>query len=102
MRTPAIFLLVLAPCFALAQEPGRPHQPQSVTEPGTLWSDQKLLNTVNAVSMGPKMAPKSWPNHARVAVMLTFDDDTQAPLLRDGTTSPTELSASDYGAQTGT
>jgi peptidoglycan/xylan/chitin deacetylase (PgdA/CDA1 family) len=34
--------------------------------------------------------------------MLTFDDDTQAPLLRDGTTEATALSAPDYGAQTGT
>jgi peptidoglycan/xylan/chitin deacetylase (PgdA/CDA1 family) len=52
--------------------------------------------------MGPTLLPKVWPNHARVAVLITFDDDTQAPLLRDGTTEPTALSASDYGAQTGT
>ena len=52
--------------------------------------------------MGPKLLPQSWPNHARVAVLITFDDDTQAPLLRDGITEPTALSASDYGAQTGT
>jgi peptidoglycan/xylan/chitin deacetylase (PgdA/CDA1 family) len=34
-------------------------------------------------------------------VCLSFDTDTEAPLLRDGTTSPTSLSASDYGAQSG-
>jgi len=77
-------------------------QPQAVTQPGTLWSDQKIFDTVNAVAMGPRLAPHSWPDHARLAVLLTFDDDTQAPLLRDGITSPTALSASDYGAQTGT
>jgi peptidoglycan-N-acetylglucosamine deacetylase len=75
---------------------------QATTQPGTLWSDEKILETVHAVSMGPKLLPKAWPNHARVAVLITFDDDTQAPLLRDGTTEPTALSASDYGAQTGT
>lgn len=77
-------------------------RPQSVTQPGTYWSDEKILSTVNAVAMGPKLLPKGWPNGARVAVLLTFDDDTQAPLLRDGTTEPTALSAADYGAQTGT
>jgi peptidoglycan/xylan/chitin deacetylase (PgdA/CDA1 family) len=92
-------LLLLLPSLLQAQQP---RQPQSVTEPGTLWPDQKILDTVNAVSMGPKLEPRSWPDHARVAVLLTFDDDTQAPLLRDGITSPTALSASDYGAQTGT
>jgi peptidoglycan-N-acetylglucosamine deacetylase len=80
----------------------RPGETQATTQPGTYWSDEKILNTVNAVSMGPKLLPKTWPNHARVAVLITFDDDTQAPLLRDGTTEPTALSASDYGAQTGT
>ena len=99
MRSP-LFLFLLVPCAALSAQDH--HQPQAVTQPGTLWSDQKILDTVHAVSMGPKMLPQSWPNHARVAVLLTFDDDTQAPLLRDGTTSPTALSASDYGAQTGT
>jgi peptidoglycan-N-acetylglucosamine deacetylase len=75
---------------------------QAVSQPGTYWSDDKIFATVNAVAMGPKLKPKSWPNGARVAVMLTFDDDTQAPDLRDGTTEPTALSAADYGAQTGT
>jgi peptidoglycan/xylan/chitin deacetylase (PgdA/CDA1 family) len=78
------------------------HPSQATSQPGTYWSDQRILETVNAVAMGPKLLPKSWPNGARVAVMLTFDDDTQAPLLRDGTTEATALSAPDYGAQTGT
>lgn len=100
------FLLLGLTCFFSALPcPGqrrRTAEPQATTQPGTLWSDEKLLETVNAVSMGPKLLPKAWPNHARVAVLITFDDDTQAPLLRDGTTEPTALSASDYGAQTGT
>lgn len=98
MRT-SLLVVVLCAVSLSAQEP---HQPQAVTQPGTLWSDQKILDTVNAVAMGHRLAAHSWPHHARVAVLLTFDDDTQAPLLRDGTTSPTALSASDYGAQTGT
>ena len=51
--------------------------------------------------VGRKLTPKSWPNGSRVAVCLSFDADSEAPLLRDGTTSPTALSAADYGAQRG-
>jgi peptidoglycan/xylan/chitin deacetylase (PgdA/CDA1 family) len=56
---------------------------------------------VDLARVGRKLTPKSWPNGARAAVALTFDTDTEAPLLRDGTTSPTTLSASDFGAQSG-
>jgi peptidoglycan/xylan/chitin deacetylase (PgdA/CDA1 family) len=71
-------------------------------QPGTKWTDQQIRDAVAAVRVGRKLTPKSWPNNARVAVCLSFDDDTEAPLLRDGTTSPTTLSASDFGAESGT
>ena len=77
-------------------------QSQVESQPGTFWSDQKLLDTINAVSMGEKLQPKAWPKGARVAVLLTFDDDTQSFPLRDGVTEPTALSGYDYGAKTGT
>jgi peptidoglycan/xylan/chitin deacetylase (PgdA/CDA1 family) len=72
------------------------------TQPGTKWTDDQLREAVALARAGRKLTPKTWPNGARVAVSLSFDDDTEAPLLRDGTTSPTTLSASDFGAQTGT
>ena len=95
-----VLLSLCASCLTAQQNPSRPSQ--ATSQPGTYWSDQKILDTVNAVAMGPKLLPESWPNGARVAVMLTFDDDTQSFLLRDGTTEATALSAPDYGAQTGT
>ncbi len=71
-------------------------------QPGTKWTDDQLRQTVGLARVGRKLTPKQWPNGARVAVCLSFDDDTEAPLLRDGTTSPTTLSASDFGAESGT
>src|SRR4029079_13912996 len=56
---------------------------------------------IEIARVGRKLTPKSWPNGTRVAVCLSFDTDSEAPLLRDGTTSPTTLSASDFGAQAG-
>ena len=70
-------------------------------QPGTKWTDEQLRQAVDVARVGRILTPKSWPNGARAAVALTFDTDSEAPLLRDGTTSPTSLSASDYGAQIG-
>lgn len=70
-------------------------------QPGTTWTEAKLRETVDLARVGRKLTPKSWPNRSKVAVCLSFDTDTEAPLLRDGTTSPTSLSASDFGAESG-
>jgi hypothetical protein len=67
-------------------------------QPGTTWTDAKLKETIDLARVGRKLTPKAWPNGAKVAVCVSFDTDTEAPLLRDGTTSPTALSASDFGA----
>lgn len=77
-------------------------QQKGFDQPGTKWTDEQLRQTVAIARVGKKLTPKSWPNHSKVAVCLSFDDDTEAPLLRDGTTSPTALSASDFGAESGT
>jgi peptidoglycan-N-acetylglucosamine deacetylase len=94
MRPVALVVAFLAPCVcAVAQQS---------TQPGTKWTDDQLRQAVALSRVGRKLTPKSWPGGARVAVCLSFDDDTDAPLLRDGTTSPTALSASDFGAESGT
>jgi len=90
MRLATLLLFLTAPFFA------------QNNQPGTKWTDDQLREAVALARTGLKLTPKSWPNGARVAVALSFDDDTEAPLLRDGNTSPTTLSASDFGAQTGT
>jgi peptidoglycan/xylan/chitin deacetylase (PgdA/CDA1 family) len=71
-------------------------------QPGTKWTEEQLREAVSMARVGKKLTPAAWPNHAKLAVCLSFDDDTEAPLLRDGVTSPTTLSASDFGAETGT
>ena len=74
---------------------------QTPNQPGTTWTDEQLREAVALSRAGRKLTPKSWPNGARVAVCLSFDTDTEAPDLRDGVTSPTTLSASDFGAESG-
>src|SRR5215471_8255040 len=80
---------------ALAQQQG------AGSQPGVKWTEEQLNKAVAPARVGRKLTPKAWPNRAKVAVCLSFDTDAEAPLLRDGTTSPTSLSASDFGAESG-
>lgn len=95
-RTAGYFVLaVLAPPVLMAQQgPGG--------QPGTRWTEEQLRQAVAPARVGRKLTPRVWPGNARVAVCLSFDTDTEAPLLRDGTTSATTLSAADFGAESGT
>jgi len=74
---------------------------QPAAQPGTKWTDDQLRQAVAPARAGRKLTPKSWPGNARVAVCLSFDVDNESYLLARGETSPTTLSAADFGAQTG-
>jgi peptidoglycan/xylan/chitin deacetylase (PgdA/CDA1 family) len=94
--------VVLAAAVVFAARPETSGQQQTVNQPGTTFTDEQLRQSIELARVGRKLTPKRWPNDARVAVCLSFDTDTEAPLLRDGNTSPTSLSASDFGAESGT
>ena len=100
-RFSARLVLVLMAIIGAAALPGARGQQQGANQPGTRWTEEQLRQSIELARVGRKLTPKSWPNGARVAVCLSFDTDTEAPLLRDGTTSPTSLSASDFGAESG-
>ena len=93
--------LALAAAVAVTVAPAAVQQ-QGQNQPGTRWTEEQLRQSVELARVGRKLTPKQWPMNSRVAVCLSFDTDSEAPLLRDGTTSPTTLSASDFGAQSGT
>jgi len=86
------FLFALACSLAIAQPP---------QQPGTKWTEEQLLAAVAPARAGRKLTPHSWPNGARVAVALSFDVDNESFLLAAGQSSPTTLSAADFGAQSG-
>src|ERR1051326_131386 len=83
--------LILLCAAAFAQTP----------QPGAKWTEDQLRQAVAPSRAGKKLTPKSWPNNARVAVCLSFDVDNESYLLAAGQTSPTTLSAADFGAQEG-
>jgi len=95
MKVSVTSLYILGAISAAAQQQGLPAQP------GTRWTDDQLRAAVAPARVGQKLTPKSWPGDARVAVCLSFDVDNESYLLARGETSPTTLSAADFGAETG-
>jgi peptidoglycan/xylan/chitin deacetylase (PgdA/CDA1 family) len=89
-----VALVVCATAVAQQSEGGR-------QQPGITWNEDQLRQAVAPARVGKKLTPPSWPNHARVAVCLSFDVDNESYLLAAGETSPNTLSAGDYGAHSG-
>ena len=74
---------------------------QPLAQPGITWTPEQLRAGVAAARVGRKLTPHTWPGNARVAVCISFDVDNESYLLARGETSPTTLSAADFGAETG-
>src|SRR5437762_970660 len=94
---PNLSALIMAACLsgtAIAQQP-------RATNPGAKWTDEELRRAVAPARAGRRLTPRSWPNNSRVAVCLSFDVDNESYLLAQGETSPTTLSAADFGAESG-
>jgi len=96
MKTTMLMVMCFGvPIVGTAQQQGVPAQP------GIHWTEDQLRQAVAPARVGRKLTPRSWPGGARVAVCLSFDVDNESYLLARGETSPTTLSAADFGAQTG-
>lgn len=64
------------------------------------WSEEFVRSAVNEVRAGRDLNPPSWPDGARVAVLLSFDVDNETVHgLRTGTVSIGPLSQGQYGAR---
>jgi peptidoglycan/xylan/chitin deacetylase (PgdA/CDA1 family) len=100
MNRPILVPLIAALVAAMPMAAGS-QQRNPNAQPGTKWTEQQLRDAVAPVRVGRKLAPRSWPGNARVAVCLSFDVDNESYLLARGETSPTTLSAADFGAQSG-
>src|SRR5579871_4837506 len=87
-------LLLASLCFLAPAQTSNP-------QPGARWTEDQLRAAVAPARAGRKLTPRVWPNGARVAVCLSFDVDNESYLLAAGQTSPTTLSAADFGAESG-
>ena len=71
---------------------------QTTAEPWD-WSDAEIAQAVNKVRAGRDLNPASWPGNARVAVLFSFDVDTETSWLRYGDTNIGGLSQGQYGSR---
>ena len=71
---------------------------QTAPEPWN-WSDEEIARAVNKVRAGRDLNPASWPGNARVAVLFSFDVDTETSWLRNGDTNVGSLSQGQYGSR---
>lgn len=85
--------------FALACAPAE--ESESDVVPGWRWTDEAVAEAVNEVRAGRSLQPASWPNGARVAVLLSFDVDNETIALRYGEPTIGALSQGQYGARVG-
>ncbi len=90
-------ILAVVSCAPVDQAEGAAQS--SDVEPAWRWSDERVLETVNAVRAGRSLQPASWPGGARVAVALSFDVDNETLSLRTGQPSVGALSQGEYGAR---
>ena len=98
MRTVIIGTLVVgvvaSPIPAIAQ----------ADDPPWRWPTERVLSTVNAIRAGKSLKPASWPDGARVAVLLSFDVDNETVFLTPvapGRANIGALSQGEYGARVG-
>lgn len=64
------------------------------------WPDDYVVEQVNQVRAGRDLTPRSWPNGARVAVLLSYDVDNETVMgLRTGDISVGPLSQGQYGSR---
>ncbi|MDA1093591.1 MAG: polysaccharide deacetylase [Acidobacteria bacterium] len=91
-----VLALALASCQApMAQAPSVPNP----DEPWN-WSEEVVRSEINRVRAGRDLNPASWPNGARVAVLLSYDVDNETVYgLRTGAVSIGPLSQGQYGSR---
>ena len=70
--------------------------------PGWQMSEESLRILASEISAGRSLVPPGWPENSRVAVLLSFDLDTQTwEPMNGGSPSSSDLSQGEYGARVG-
>ncbi len=80
---------------------GGPRASQT-SQPGILLDIDQIETIANRVRAGRSLQPDTWPNGARVAVLLSFDvDNDTITIARSETPSIGAMSQGEYGARVG-
>ena len=92
-------LVLTAGCEPVDATAGAAAAQEATAEPWN-WSEEFVRDAVDDVRAGRDLTPTSWPNGARVAVLLSFDVDNETVQgLRTGSISIGPLSQGEYGSR---
>lgn len=95
MKYFSVILLFLLGCNSTTQQPVTEAPPD---EKWT-WKTERLEEAVKQVRAGKDLTPKTWPNGAKVAVLLSFDVDNETVAWWDGEPTISDLSRGEYGSR---
>jgi len=96
---PSLLMAVVLFGACQAQDPASTPRGAGNPEPWN-WTEAQVRSAVEQVRAGRDLTPDTWPNGARVAVLLSFDVDNETiEGLRTGTISVGPLSNGEYGSR---
>ncbi len=96
---PSLLTAVMLFGACQAQDPGSTLRGAPNPEPWN-WTEAQVRSAVEQVRAGRDLTPDTWPNGARVAVLLSFDVDNETiEGLRSGSISVGPLSNGEYGSR---
>lgn len=90
-----ILLLVVISC----SPPADKKKTDDLPDQKWTWSTERFETAVNQVRAGKDLTPKTWPNGAKVAVLLSFDVDNETIAWWDGEPTISDLSRGEYGSR---
>ncbi|MBS1979342.1 MAG: polysaccharide deacetylase [Bacteroidetes bacterium] len=96
-----IHLLAVIAILAGCNQPAANNQSATPAAPEQkwTWSTERLEKAVAQVRAGKDLTPKTWPNGAKVAVLLSFDVDNETIAWWEGEPTISELSRGEYGSR---
>lgn len=93
------FLLLALSLIVISCNNPQPTATEKQEDQKWTWETERFEKAVNQVRAGKDLTPKSWPNGARVAVLLSFDVDNETVAWWDGEPTISDLSRGEYGSR---
>lgn len=90
-----IFSVLVVGCNQVSQE----SKSDTPEDQKWTWTIDRFEKAVDQVRAGKDLTPKSWPNGAKVAVLLSFDVDNETVAWWDGEPTISDLSRGEYGSR---
>ena len=100
MRYATVLVMTAAIVVTGAAQQSPPRDPGD-RQPGRKWTEEQLKQFTGAVRAGRTLTPRSWPNGARVAVVLTFSVNNTSNNFARGDSAVVQLTGGEFGALVG-